>query len=377
MSSIFDSDNNELLKDNVDEGINDVILECLDFRSYCYTHNVMDYLYTTRGLYFGQYELMPTYNAYGDVAVIKDEYIGSRIISYVLDYYDHQQNTTHTQYRYTYNYTDDLHLLINNICSNLKTNTIKNEIITPIIELYKQLRNVKNDDIKQYLHYGITYVFHFIEHASICIAIPSISSGFRKKYSTKDFPAYTYIFYTGNEAGIKKINTILPSEKLTSIFNTTFSSEIYANNHERECNRFKYCNGVYSIWFNYNGKSYTLYYIHDFKRPTFYDLKKPYYYKTEIDGKKIKACSKLVEYSYVADCEWQQLKYEIKTNNFEFFKIFEQLFEYRSIHDYSYSRYNSVADFIHQFTNFDSLSCSLDTYITKASTNQNNYEQYI
>ena len=61
MSSIFDSDNNELLKGNVDEGINDVILECLDFRSYCYTHNVMDYLYTTRGLYFGQYELMPTY----------------------------------------------------------------------------------------------------------------------------------------------------------------------------------------------------------------------------------------------------------------------------------------------------------------------------
>lgn len=134
------------------------------------------------------------------------------------------------------------------------------------------------------------------------------------------------------------------------------------------------CNGVYSIWFNYNGKSYTLYYIQDFKRPTFYDLKKPYYYKTEIDGKKIKVCSKLVEYSYDADSEWQQLKYEIKTNNFEFFKIFEQLFEYRSIHDYSYSRYNSVADFIHQFTNFDSLSCSLDTYITKASTNQNNYE---
>lgn len=53
MSSIFDSDNNELLKDNVDEGINDVILSCLDYRSYCYTHNVMDYLYTTRGLYFG------------------------------------------------------------------------------------------------------------------------------------------------------------------------------------------------------------------------------------------------------------------------------------------------------------------------------------
>lgn len=99
MSSIFDNDNNELLKSNVNEGINDVILECLDFRSYCYTHNVMDYLYTTRGLYFGQYELMPTYNAYGDVAVIKDEYIGSRIISYVLDYYDHEQDTNHIQYR--------------------------------------------------------------------------------------------------------------------------------------------------------------------------------------------------------------------------------------------------------------------------------------
>ena len=180
MSSIFDSNNNELLKDNVDEGINDVILSCLDFRSYCYTHNVIDYLYTTRGLYFGQYELLPTYNAYGDVAVIKDEYIGSRIISYVLDYYVHQQNTTHTQYEYTYNYTDDLHLLINNICSNLKANTIKTEILTPIIELYKQLRNIKNDDIKQYLYYGITYVFHFIENASICIAIPSISPDFRK-----------------------------------------------------------------------------------------------------------------------------------------------------------------------------------------------------
>ena len=366
MSSIFDIDNNELLKDNVDEGINNVILECLDFRTYCYTHNVMDYLYTTRGLYFGQYELIPTYNAYGDVAAIKDEYIGSRIISYILDYYDHQQNTTHTQYQYTYNYTDDLHLLINNICSNLKSNTIKTEILTPIIKLYKQLRNVKNDDIRQYLYYGITYVFHFIEHTSICIAIPSISSGFRKKYTAQDFPAYTYIFYTGNEAGIKKIHTISPPEKLTSIFNNTFSSEIYANNYERECNRFKDCKGVHYIWFNYNGKSYTLYYINDFKRPIFYDLKKPYYYKNEINGKKIKACSKLVEYSFDVDCEWQQLKYEIKTNNSEFFKIFESLFEYRSIHDYSYSRYNIVAGFMRQFTNFDTLSCSLDTYITKA-----------
>ncbi len=49
------------------------------FRTYCYTHNVMDYLYTTR-VYILAHELMPTYNAYGDVAVIKDEYIGSRIM---------------------------------------------------------------------------------------------------------------------------------------------------------------------------------------------------------------------------------------------------------------------------------------------------------
>lgn len=112
-----------------------------------------------------------------------------------------------------------------------------------------------------------------------------------------------------------------------------------------------------------------MYYIKDFNRPTFYDLKKPYYYKTEINGKKIKACSKLIEYSFDADCEWQQLKYEIKTNNSEFFKILEPLFEYSSIHDYSYFRYNSVTNVISQFTNFDSISCSLDTYITKTSTN--------
>lgn len=371
MSSIFDNDNNELLKSNVNEGINDVILECLDFRSYCYTHNVMDYLYTTRGLYFGQYELMPTYNAYGDVAVIKDEYIGSRIISYVLDYYDHEQDTNHIQYRYTYNYTDDLPLLINNICSNLKVNTIKNEIIIPIIEIYKKLRNIKNDDIKQYLYYGITYVFHFIENTSICIAIPCISPNFRKKYSVQDFSAYTYIFYTGNEAGIKKIHTISPSEKLTNTFNTTFSSEIYANNHERECNRFEICNGVHSIWFNYKGNSYTLYYIDDLNVRDFYNIKKHYYYKTEINGKKIKACSKLMLYNFD---EWQQLKYEIKTNNFEFYKIFWDLFEYTSIHDYSYSMPNSVANFIQQFNKFVRFNSS-DTYITKTSTNQNNYEQ--
>lgn len=368
MSSIFDIDNNELLKDNVDGGINNVILECLDFRTYCYTYNVMDYLYTTRGLYFGQYELMPTYNAYGDVAVVKDEYIGSRIISYVLDYYDHQQVTNHTQYKYTYNYTDDLPLLINNICSNLKVNTIKNEIITPIIEIYKKIRNIKNDDIKQYLYYGITYVFHFIENTSICIAIPCISPNFRKKYSVQDFPAYTYIFYTGNDAGIKKIHTISPPEKLTSIFNTTFSSEIYANNHERECNRFKDYTDVHSIWFNYNDNSYTLYYIDDLIVRDFYDIKKRYYYKNEINGKKIKACSKLVEYNFDADCEWQQLKYEIKTNNFEFYKIFQDLFEYTSIHDYSYLRSNSVANFIQQFNKFVRYNSS-DTYITKTSAN--------
>lgn len=372
MSSIFSNDNNELLKEHVEERTNDILLSCLDFRTYCYTHNVMDYLYTTRGLYFGQYELMPTYNAYGDVAVIKDEYIGSRIISYVLDYYDHQQNTTHTQYQYTYNYTDELPLLINNICSKLKTKTIKTEIILPIIELYKKLKNIKNDDIRQYLHYGITYVFHFIEGTSICIAIPSISTDFRKKYSSQDFPAYTYIFYTGNETGINKINTTLPSEELTSIFNMAFNSEIYINNHERECYRFEICTGVHSIWFNYNDKSYTLYYIDDLNVRDFYDIKKHYYYKTKINGKKIKACSKLI-YNFDIESEWRQLIYEIKTNNLEFYKIFWDLFEHTSIHDYSYSRYNSVSDFIRQFNKFVRFS-STDVYITKASTNQNNYE---
>lgn len=376
MSSIFDIDNNELLKSNVDEGINDVIVSCLDFRTYCYTYNVMDYLYTTRGLYFGQYELMPTYNAYGDVAVIKDEYIGSRIISYVLDYYDHQQNTTHTQYEYNYNYQDDLPLLINNICSNLKVNTIKNEVITPILELYEKLWTIKYDILRGYNFNGITYVFHFIENASICIAIPSISADFRKKYTAQDFPAYTYIFYTGNEAGLKKIHTISPSEKLTSIFNTAFSSEIYANNHERECNRFEIYSRVHSIWFNYNGKSYTLYYINDLNIRDFYDIKKRYYYKTKINGKKIKACSKLIIYNFDVDSEWQQLKYKIKTDNSEFFKIFRDLFEYITIHDYSYSKPFSVADFKQQFNKINMFNSS-DTYITKASTDQNNYEQYI
>jgi hypothetical protein len=373
MSSIFDIDNNELLKSNVDEGINDVILSCLDFRTYCYTYNVIDYLYTTRGLYFGQYELMPTYNAYGDVAVIKDEYIGSRIISYVLDYYDHQQNTTHTQYEYNYNYQDDLPLLINNICSNLKVNTIKNEVITPILELYEKLWTIKYDILRGYNFNGITYVFHFIENASICLAIPSINQNFRKNYSAQDFPAYTYIFYTGNEAGLKKIRTISPSEKLTSIFNTAFSSEIYANNHERECNRFEICSRVHSIWFNYNGESYTLYYINDLNIRDFYDIKKRYYYKTKINGKKIKACSKLIIYNFDVDSEWQQLKYKIKTDNSEFFKIFRDLFEYITIHDYSYSKPISVADFKWQFNKINMFNSS-DTYITKASTDQNNYE---
>lgn len=72
--------------------------------------------------------------------------------------------------------------------------------------------------------------------------------------------------------------------------------------------------------------------------------------------------------------EWQQLKYEIKTNNFEFYKIFWDLFEYTSIHDYSYSMPNSVANFIQQFNKFVRFNSS-DTYITKTSTNQNNYEQ--
>jgi len=42
------------------------------------------------------------------------------------------------------------------------------------------------------------------------------------------------------------------------------------------------------------GKSYTLYYIKDLNMRLFYNLKKHYFYKTEINGKKIKACSKLI-----------------------------------------------------------------------------------
>lgn len=368
MSSIFDNANNELLEDNTEERLNDILLPCMDFRSYCYTHNVIDYLYTTRGLYFGQYELNPTYNAYGDVAVIKDEYIGSRIISYILDYYDRQQGAIHSQYSHGCNFSSEIPLFIKSLCSNLKSETIKTEIISPIIELYKKLRNIKNDDLKQYSYYGIAYVFHFIEKTSICIAIPSISADFRKKYTTHDFPAYTYIFYTGNEEGIKKINTKAPSEKLTNIFNSVFNSEIYANNHERECNRFKNCNGVHSIWLNYKGKSYTLYYIEDLNVRDFYDIKKQYYYKTEINGKKIKACSKII-YNFNGEGEWQQLKYEIKTNNSEFFKIFKDLFEYTTIHDYSYSSPNRVANFMNQFTKYDIYFCLNNTYITKASIN--------
>ena len=371
--NIFDSANNELLEDNTDERLNDILLPCMDFRSYCYTHNVMDYLYTTRGLYFGQYELMPTYNAYGDVAVIKDEYIGSRIISYVLDYYDHQQNTTHSQYSHSCNFNSDLPLFIKSLCSNLKSETIKTEIISPIIELNKQLINVKNDDIKQYSYYGITYVYHFIEYTSICIAIPSISADFRKKYTAQDFPAYTYIFYTGNEEGIKKINTKAPPEKLTNIFNSVFNSEIYANNYERECNRFKDSKGVHSIWFNYKGKSYTLYYIKDLNMRLFYNLKKHYFYKTEINGKKIKACSKLI-YNFNGEGEWQNIIYDIRTNYPEFFKIFNDLFAYNIIHDYIYSKPNSVAAFINQFTKYDIYFCLNNIYIIKTSTNQNNYE---